>query len=368
MKSFLSDAISRAGAQGGDLGPTYNSEYSSADQELVRILESLKTNIKVIGCGGGGTNTIDRLSEVGIVGAEIYAANTDAQHLLAVRSPHKILLGRRSTRGLGAGALPQVGEEAAREAEEELRKILTGSDIVFVTAGMGGGTGTGSAPYVAKLAKDMGALTIAVVTYPFRAGGVVRSENAEWGLDKLRQAADTVIVVPNDKLLELCPRLALNAAFKVADEVLVRAIKGITELITKPGLVNLDFNDLKTIMKGAGVAMIGMGEGDDEDRVEHAINEAINSPLIDVDISGATGALVNVSGGENMSISEAEKVAEIIQGKIAPNARIIWGAAVDPTLADTVRVMVVITGVKSKNIIGPREERAKRVVDVDFIK
>ena len=217
-------------------------------------------------------------------------------------------------------------------------------------------------------AGSMGALTIAVVTYPFKAEGVIRSENAEWGLDKLRQAADTVIVVPNDKLLELCPRLALNAAFKVADEVLVRAIKGITELITKPGLVNLDFNDLKTIMKGAGVAMIGMGEGDDDDRVEHAINEAVNSPLIDVDISGATGALVNVSGGDNMSISEAEKVAEIIQGKIAPNARIIWGAAVDPTLGDTVRVMVVITGVKSKNIIGPREERSKKVVDVDFIK
>jgi cell division protein FtsZ len=366
MKSFLSDAISRAGAQGGDLGPY--SDQSIADQELVKILESLKTNIKVIGCGGGGTNTIDRLSEVGIVGAEIYAANTDAQHLLAVRSPHKLLLGRRSTRGLGAGALPQIGEEAAKEAEEELRKILTGSDIVFVTAGMGGGTGTGSAPYVAKLAKDMGALTVAVVTFPFRAEGAIRSENAEWGLEKLRQAADTVIVVPNDKLLELCPRLALNAAFKVADEVLVRAIKGITELITKPGLVNLDFNDLKTIMKGAGVAMIGMGEADDDDRVEHAIQEAINSPLIDVDISGATGALVNVTGGEDMSISEAEKVAEIIQAKISSNARIIWGAAVDPALREKVRVMVVITGVKSKNIIGPREERTKRVVDVDFIK
>jgi cell division protein FtsZ len=367
MKSFLSDAISRAGAQGGDLGPTYN-EYSSADQELIKILESLKTNIKIIGCGGGGTNTIDRLSEVGIVGADIYAANTDAQHLLAVRAPHKILLGRRSTRGLGAGALPQIGEEAAKEAEEDLRKILTGADIVFVTAGMGGGTGTGSAPYVAKMAKDMGALTIAIVTYPFKAEGVIRSENAEWGLERLRQTADTVIVVPNDKLLELCPRLALNAAFKVADEVLVRAIKGITELITKPGLVNLDFNDLKTIMKGAGVAMIGLGEGDDDDRVEHAISEAINSPLIDVDISSATGALVNVTGGENMSISEAERVAEIIQSKISPNARIIWGAAVDPALKDTVRVMVVITGVKSKNIIGPREERASKIVDVDFIK
>ncbi len=366
MKSFLSDAISRASAQGGDINSPF--DETSADQELVRILESLRTNIKIVGCGGGGSNTIDRLSEVGIVGADIYAANTDAQHLLAIRSPHKILLGRRSTRGLGAGAMPHVGEEAAKEVEEELRKVLTGTDIVFVTAGMGGGTGTGSAPFVAKLAKDMGALTIAVVTYPFKAEGVIRAENADWGIERLRQAADTVIVIPNDKLLELCPRLALNAAFKVADEVLVRAIKGITELITKPGLVNLDFNDLKTIMKGAGVVMIGMGEGDDEDRVEHAINEAINSPLIDVDISGATGALVNVTGGENMSISEAEKVAEIIQSRVSANARIIWGAAVDPALKDTVRVMVVVTGVKSKNIIGPREDRSKKIVDVDFIK
>ena len=367
MRSFLSDAISRAGSQGGDAGPPYQ-EYSAADQELLSVLESLKTNIKIVGCGGGGTNTIDRLSEVGIVGAEIYAANTDAQHLLAVRAPHKILLGRRSTRGLGAGALPQVGEEAAREAEDDIRKVLNGADIVFVTAGMGGGTGTGSAPYVAKIAKDMGALTVAVVTYPFKAEGTIRAENAEWGLERLRNSADTVIVIPNDKLLEICPRLALNAAFKVADEVLVRAIKGITELITKPGLVNLDFNDLKTIMKGAGVAMIGLGEADEDDRIEVAVNEAINSPMIDVDISGATGALVNVTGGDNMSISEAEKVAEIIQSKISPNARLIWGAAVDPSLRDTVRVMVVITGVKSKNIIGPQRERTSKVVDVDFIK
>jgi cell division protein FtsZ len=374
MKSLVEEALARESATGSSYGPGVgsarpaNQPASSADAELLELLQKLKTNIKIIGCGGGGSNTINRIALEGISGAELYAANTDAQHLLAVRAPHKILLGRRSTRGLGAGALPQIGEEAAKEAEEDLRKILTGADIVFVTAGMGGGTGTGSAPYVAKMAKDMGALTIAIVTYPFKAEGAIRSENAEWGLERLRQTADTVIVVPNDKLLELCPRLALNAAFKVADEVLVRAIKGITELITKPGLVNLDFNDLKTIMKGAGVAMIGLGEGDDDDRIEHAISEAINSPLIDVDISSATGALVNVTGGENMSISEAERVAEIIQSKISPNARIIWGAAVDPALKDTVRVMVVITGVKSKNIIGPREERASKIVDVDFIK
>ncbi|HQD88113.1 MAG TPA: cell division protein FtsZ [Methanomassiliicoccaceae archaeon] len=344
---------------------------SDADAELMEVLRKLRTNVKIIGCGGGGCNTIDRIMQEGIAGADIYAANTDAQHLLAVRAPHKILLGRRSTRGLGAGALPQVGEEAAREAEEDLRKVLNGADIVFVTAGMGGGTGTGAAPYVAKIAKDMGALTVAVTTLPFRGEGNLRRENAEWGLERLRNAADTVIVIPNDRLLDICPRLGINAAFKVADEILMRSIKGITELITKPGLVNLDFNDLKTIMKGAGVAMIGLGEssGDSDDRAVDAINDALNSPLLDVDISGATGVLVNVVGGGDMTISEAEKVADIIRSKVSSDARIIWGAAVDPTLENRIRVMVVITGVSSKQILG-RQPGSNRLSDteVDIVK
>jgi cell division protein FtsZ len=372
VKSFISDALSRAGTNAAEMAPSammppYKG-YSAEDEELEKILASLKTNIKIIGCGGGGSNTIDRLVESGIIGADLYAANTDAQHLLVVRSPHKILLGRRSTRGLGAGSLPQVGEEAAREAEEDLRKILTGADIVFITAGLGGGTGTGSAPFIAQLAKESGALTVAICTSPFKAEGAIRTENAEWGLERLRNVADTVIVIPNDKLLELVPRLSLNAAFKVADEVLMRAIKGITELITKPGLVNLDFNDLRTIMKGGGVAMIGLGEGEDDERVDQAVDQAINSPLIDVDISGASGALVNVTGGEDMTVTEAERVAEIIQSRVSPNARIIWGAAIDPTLNDKVRVMVVITGVKSKHILGPKEMQTAKTMDVDFIR
>jgi cell division protein FtsZ len=367
MKSLVNDALARAGSQYESVSSPI-SNFSSTDEELERILASLKTNIKIIGCGGGGSNTIDRLVDAGVAGADLYAANTDAQHLLKVQAPNKILLGRRSTRGLGAGALPKVGEEAAREAEDEIRKILTGADIVFVTAGLGGGTGTGSAPYIANIAKEMGALTVAICTSPFKAEGSIRMENAEWGLERLRNVADTVIVIPNDKLLELVPRLSLNAAFKVADEVLVRAIKGITELITKPGLVNLDFNDLKTIMKGGGVAMIGLGEGSDEDRIDAALEEAINSPLIDVDISGATGALVNVTGGDNMTVGEAERVAEIVQSKVSPSARLIWGAAVDPTLRDTVRVMVVITGVKSKYILGPKEARDAKMMQMDFIK
>jgi cell division protein FtsZ len=369
MKSLVNDAISRVPADEMESVQSYTEEsYSAEDDELIKILSGLRTNIKIIGCGGGGTNTIDRLVETGITGAEMYAANTDAQHLLIIRSPHKILLGRRSTRGLGAGALPQVGEEAAREAEDDIRKSIQGADIVFITAGLGGGTGTGAAPFIAQLAKEMGALTIAICTSPFKAEGAIRAENAEWGLERLRNVADTVIVIPNDKLLELVPRLSLNAAFKVADEVLVRSIKGITEVITKPGLVNLDFNDLKTIMKGGGVAMIGLGEGEGEERANDAVNEAINSPLIDVDISGANGALVNVVGGNDMTVSEAEKVAEMIQTKISPSARIIWGAAIDPTLEKKMRVMVVLTGVKSKHILGPADSVQTKSIDMDFIK
>jgi cell division protein FtsZ len=370
LKSFITDALTRAGPAGAaePVETPYIKSTSQEDEELTKILMGLRTNIKIIGCGGGGSNTIDRLYASNIRDADLYAANTDAQHLLVIRAHKKILLGRRSTRGLGAGALPQVGEEAAKEAEEELRKALQGADIVFVTAGLGGGTGTGSAPYVAQLAKDMGALTIAIVTSPFKAEGTIRAENAEWGLERMRAVADTVIVIPNDKLIELVPRYSLNQAFKVADEVLMRAIKGITELITKPGLVNLDFNDLRTIMKGGGVAMIGMGEGEDEDKVEDAVNEAINSPLIDVDITGANGVLVNVTGGEDMSIGDAQKVAEMIQEKVSPNARIIWGASVDPALENRIRVMVVITGVKSKNILGPKESKSVKAMNVDFIK
>ena len=370
MDSIVREVITRAGEEPrvpdtptqGPVG------FTAEDAELERILASLRTNIKIIGIGGGGTNTIDRLVEAGIIGAELFAANTDAQHLLTIRAPHKILLGRRVTRGLGAGALPQVGEEAAREAEDEIRAALQGADMVFITCGLGGGTGTGGAPYVAQLAKEMGALTIAICTFPFRAEGAIRAENAEYGLEKLRNFADTVIVIPNDKLIELVPRLALNAAFKVADDVLMRAIKGISEVITRPGLVNLDFNDIKTIMKGGGVAMIGLGESDSDRRAEEAIEEAINSPLIDVDISTATGALINVTGGTDMTVSEAEKTAEIVQARISPNARIIWGAAVDPSIQHTLRVMLILTGVKSKQIYGPGEVLRGREAGIDVVR
>ena len=368
MKSLIDSALANVEEEHTKSSPDAIRAFTAEDEELQRILHDLRTNIKIIGCGGGGCNTINRLAEAGIVGAELYAANTDAQHLLMTKAPHKILLGKRVTKGLGAGALPQVGEEAAREAEEELKIALKDADVIFVTCGLGGGTGTGSAPLIAQIAKEQGALAICMCTYPFKAEGIIRAENADWGLDRLRNVADTVIVIPNDKLIDLVPKLSLNAAFKVADEVLMRAIKGITEIVTKPGLVNLDFNDIRTVMKAGGVAMIGLGESDDDDRAVAAVTEAINSPLIELDISQATAALVNVTGGSSMTVKEAEEVAQIIQSKISANARIIWGAAVDETLDDTMRVMVVITGVKSKHIFGPSKDKKGKELGLDFIK
>jgi len=361
MKSMLEEAIGRS-------APSPVTEDSRVDAELEEMLGKMRTNIKIVGVGGGGTNTIARIYDEGLVGAELYAANTDAQHLLAIRAPTKILLGRRVTKGLGAGALPQIGEQAAREAEEELKGALQGADIIFVTCGLGGGTGTGGSGYIARLAKDLGALTVAIVTLPFRGEGKMRMESAEWGLERLREAADTVITIPNDKLLELVPRMSLNLAFRFADETLMRSIKGLTEIITKPGLVNLDFNDIKTIMKGGGVAMIGLGESQavGDERATEAINEAVNSPLLEVDISTAHAVLVNVTGGTDMTISEAERCAEVVQQKVSPSARIIWGATVDPTLEHTLRVMLVATGVKSKQILGrqdPADIRSRFGVD-----
>ena len=344
------------------------------DEELKRVLASLKTNVKIVGCGGAGCNTINRIVEEGIAGADMYALNSDAQHLLMINSPHKILLGRRTTRGLGAGSVPQVGEEAAMEAEDEIRAALQGADIVFITCGLGGGTGTGSAHIIAKVVKeiDQKALTISVVTQPFAAEGIVRTQNAEWGLDRLQQVSDTTVLIPNDKLLEIVPRLPLEKAFKVADEILTRSIKGITEIITKVGLVNLDFADLKTIMKGGGVAMIGLGESEAEDRAVAAVNEALNSPLLEVDISEATGALINVTGGEGMTVTEAERVAAEVHDRINPQAKIIWGAQIEPSLDRTIRVMLVVTGVKSKQIIGSSAARGIRSMSgpfgIDFVR
>ncbi len=341
------------------------------DEELAEVLEDLQTNITVVGCGGGGGNTVNRMAEEGIHGAKLVAANTDVQHLVEIEADEKILMGEQKTQGRGAGSLPQVGEEAAIESQEELYNSIQGSDMVFVTAGLGGGTGTGSAPVVAKTARETGALTISIVTTPFTAEGEVRRTNAEAGLERLRDVSDTVIVVPNDRLLDSVGKLPVRQAFKVADEVLMRSVKGITELITKPGLVNLDFADVRTVMRRGGVAMIGLGESDAEDKAEDSVATAMRSPLLDVDISRANSALVNVTGGTDMSIEEAEGVVEEIYDRIDPDARIIWGTSIDEELDGTMRTMIVVTGVESPQIYGRNDavqQQARGTLDeIDYV-
>ncbi len=330
------------------------------DAELEQLLAKQRATIKVVGCGGGGNNTINRMSEVGIIGVETIAINTDAQDLLYTTANKKILIGRELTKGLGAGSEPRLGEESAREQESDIKKALQNCDMVFVTCGLGGGTGTGSAPVVAEVAKKLGALTVGVVTMPFSMEGHRRYENAVVGLEKMEQVADTLIVIPNDKLLELAPELPLHTAFKVADEILTNAVKGIAELVTKAGLVNLDFADIRAVMKGGGVALIGLGESDTENRAVEAVEKAINNPLLDVDISGANGALINVIGGEDMTLDEARKVVETITEKLDEDARVIWGAQIYKDMEKTIRTMLIVTGVKSSQIFGSRKKTAEK--------
>ncbi|MCX8173528.1 MAG: cell division protein FtsZ [Thermoplasmata archaeon] len=348
MKSFIEEALAKTGATATPDPRQFSDEV--VDEELREMLEKMKINVKIVGVGGGGCNTVTRLSEEGIYGAESVAMNTDAQHLLITKSQRKILLGKRITKGLGAGALPEVGEEAARESEDELKKLFDGAHLVFITCGLGGGTGTGAIPMVSKIAKELGALVVAFVTLPFRGEGMVRMENAEAGLEKLKRSADAVVVIPNDKLLDVVPRLPLNTAFKVIDEILAHAIKGTTEMITKPGLVNLDYNDLKTVLKDSGLALMGMGESANvgDARALEAITKALHSPFLDVGIDGARGAMIHVEGGEDMTLAEAEKIAEEVQARASPTARIIWGARVNPEMEHVLRATVIATGVEEK--------------------
>jgi cell division protein FtsZ len=325
---------------------------TAADAELEELLSKQRATIKVVGCGGGGNNTINRITEVGIQGSETIGINTDAQDLLYTTADKKILIGRETTKGLGAGSDPKVGEEAARENEHDIKAALQGADMVFITCGLGGGTGTGSAPIVADVAKKMGALTVGVVTMPFTMEGNRRYENAVIGLEKMEQLVDTLIVIPNDKLLELAPDLPLHTAFKVADEILTNAVKGIAELVTRAGLVNLDFADIRAVMRNGGVALIGVGESDSENRATEAVEKAISNPLLDVDITGATGALINISGSKDMTLSEARKIVETVSSRLAEDAKIIWGAQIYEDLGSSLRCMLIVTGVKSPQIFG----------------
>jgi len=350
VKTVVDKALKRVRDQQGlNPAPKSRKRTDIEERELLKILEVGQAKIRVIGVGGGGGNTITRMSEIGVSGAETYAINTDAQDLLKAKADRKILIGRKLTRGLGSGSDPMVGESAAQESLEELKELLKQSDLVFITCGMGGGTGTGASPVVAEIAKSIKALTIGVVTLPFTVEGRKRTENALEGLARLKENVDTVIVIPNDKILEIAPDLPVNAAFKVADEVLTNAVKGITELVTKPGLINLDFADLRTILQKGGAAMIGLGESDSQKatdaRALEAVENALTSPLLDVDISGANRALVNVVGGSDMTLREAEMIVEAVSAKIHPNAHIIWGAMIDDNVPrNQIQAMIVVAG------------------------
>jgi len=349
-------------------------KISDTDEDLRKLLEARKAEIKVMGVGGAGNNTISRMMQVGIVGAEVVAVNTDAQDLLYTDSDDKVLIGRDLTKGLGAGADPNVGMESARESREDIKESLEGGDMVFITCGLGGGTGTGASPVIADIAKKMGLLTVGIVTLPFSMEGRMRMENAKRGLDELQKVVDTLIVIPNDKLLEIVPDVSIVTAFKICDEILVNAVKGITELVTKPGLVNLDFADIKAVMSTGGLAMIGLGESDTENRAVEAVEKALNNPLLDVDIEGATGALVNVSGGTDVTIRECQEIVEAVSTKLSEDAKIIWGAQIAKELGDMVRALLIVTGVKSSQLYGQgkffseeKQKEIEKILGIQFL-
>jgi cell division protein FtsZ len=342
---------------------------SDEDRQLMEFLENSAPKILVVGAGGSGNNTVNRMSEVGIAGAKLLAVNTDAQHLLQTGADKKILIGKSKTRGMGAGSNPAVGEAAAQEQQEELRSAVQEADLVFITCGLGGGTGTGSAPVIAKIAKDAGALVVAVVTLPFTSEGSKRTRNALDGLEKLKPAADTTIAVPNDKLLYFVADQPLDVAFRASDAVLTNAVKGIAELITKPGLVNLDFADMRTILEKSGTAMIGLGEVENVDqrnRVLDAAEKALSSPLLDLDISEADKALINITGGQDMTLGEAELAVQSISSKMNKNSHIIWGASVDRGMKkSSVRVLAVITGIR--NLSAQPDEGLPEDLELDLL-
>src|SRR3954468_19555329 len=301
--------------------------------------------IKVAGVGGGGTNAVNRMVEAGVAGVEFIGVNTDAQALLMLEADLKVQIGSGSTRGLGAGAAPNVGREAAQESRDELKDALKGADMVFVTAGEGGGTGTGGAPVVAEIARELGALTVGVVTRPFSFEGKRRADQAESGIQELAERVDTLIVIENDRLLQVVEKqTSILEAFRIADDILRQGVQGITDLITVPGLVNLDFADVRTIMRDAGSALMGIGIASGENRAGEAARAAISSPLLEASVEGATGILLNITGGPDMGLFEVNEAAEIIGSASDQDANIIFGAVIDEAMGDSVRVTVIATG------------------------
>ncbi|MFH0798269.1 MAG: cell division protein FtsZ [Candidatus Woesearchaeota archaeon] len=346
--------------------------YASVEEKEGSINVVGQANIKVVGVGGGGSNAVNWLYKKGISGAGIIAINTDKAHLEMVEADTKILIGKSLTKGLGCGGFPCVGRESAKEQLADIRNALKGSDMVFITAGMGGGTGTGAAPIVAAVAKENKAIVIAAVTMPFSIEKA-RIDKAEYGLDELRNVCDTVIIIDNNKLVKIAGNLPIQQAFAVANELISTMIKGIVEIIAVPSLVNLDYADVKAIMADGDVSVVGIGESDSANRVEEAVKRALSNQLLDVSYEGATGALIHITGGPDLTLDEVNKAGQLLTENLDPDANVIWGSRIDPTLKGKIRVMAIITGVTSPQILGKKKSldkiHQKRFSDlgVDYI-
>ncbi|HII38966.1 TPA: cell division protein FtsZ [Candidatus Micrarchaeota archaeon] len=365
MESILGDALRHSGKTAGS-GLKFNKDSE--------FFETPK--IMVIGCGGGGCNSINRLARAGIKGAEMVAINTDRLHLTTVsESVKKVLIGASITRGLGAGGYPEVGAKCADASREALEKIMDGADLVFLTAGMGGGTGTGSAPVVGEIARKEGAIVISIVTYPF-ALERARLEKADQGLEALKPNSDTIIVIDNNRLVQIVPNLPIDQAFNVADEIIARAVRGITETITTPSLVNLDFADVRAVMSNGGVSMIAVGEAKGTNRAKEVVANTLNHALLDVDFTGATGVLLHVTGGPDMTLGECNQIGEALTEKVDPNATVIWGARVDPQFEGKIEAIAIFTGIQSPYVLGKSTREPSRasgrasrgdVADIEFM-
>jgi len=336
MKALVNEVLNSGEIRGNEIG----------------FDESEQLRIVVMGTGGGGGNTVNRLCKIGVSGAELAACNTDAQDLKKIdQRITKILIGAKLTRGLGAGGFPEMGMKAAEASRNDLVNYLQGTHLMFLCAGMGGGTGTGAAPVVAEVGKEVGAIVVAIVTYPFKLERA-RIAKARDGIEKLRKAADTVIVVDNNKLVEYVPNLPIDKSFLIADEIVARAVKGITETIKEPSLINLDFADIRSVLGGGKVSVIGIGDGEGPDKVEIGVRNTLEHPLLDVDYKGAKGALIHITGGPDLTIGDANRVGELITQEFDPAANVMWGARVNPTFEDRIEIINIATGVKSQHILG----------------
>ena len=346
-----------------------NAELEKQRRDETELEEFGDPRIVVVGCGGAGNNTVNRLYNIGVDGAETIAINTDKQHLQMVEADTRVLVGKSLTQGLGAGGDPEMGERATEMAQGTIKEVLSGADLVFVTAGMGGGTGTGAAPVVAKIASDEGAIVVGMVSTPFNVERA-RTVKAEEGLEKLRSEADSIIVLDNNRLLDYVPNLPVGKAFSVMDQLIAETVKGISETITQPSLINLDYADMTSIMNQGGVAVMLVGETQDKNKTEEVVKDAMTHPLLDVDYRGASGGLVHITGGPDLTLKEAEEIAERVTDRLDPSANVIWGSRIREEYKGKVRVMAIMTGVQSAQVLGPdaqqQADRSRAALEEDF--